>query len=405
MIPHRSMLGVLLVAALTPVLALPSTPAQAPPLRTPAPSAATPVSAKQARARTSAAKVYDTSVLHRIDITMSDSDARSIVKRTKTRVRARFVFDGVTLDDVGIRQAGGVYFPYVSIGQKPSLSIKFDEFVSTRTLFGLDKIVLKNERQDYSLVNEHLTYEVFRRAGLAASLTAHARVTLNGIDDGIYLMREPVDGAFLMRNFGENDGDLYEIENKREFVTDPGYPSLRNDGRNGRNRNNLLRLAAAVRSTGPKTFVADLAPLVDIDRLITHVAAEMATGHWDGLTFRNNNTYLYVRESDGRFIFIPYGADQAFGGPSADPSPSQEPPMSMLVKRLVAAPGLLQRVQTEASRMRREPVWNQRALLQRLKQVGEILAGAGTTGRTGSDVERFLRNRGTMVALIRSGGG
>ena len=47
------------------------------------------------------------------------------------------------------------------------------------------------------LVGEHMTYEVYRRAGIAAPMTAHAHVTINGIDSGIYVMREPVNRDFL----------------------------------------------------------------------------------------------------------------------------------------------------------------------------------------------------------------
>ena len=103
------------------------------------------------------------------------------------------------------RPSGGRHLSLVTcpIEGKPSLSLKFDEFVKGQRLFDLDKLILKNELQDLGLVNEHLTYEVFRRAGLAASMTAHARVTINGIDVGIYLLREPIDKDFLVRNFGK----------------------------------------------------------------------------------------------------------------------------------------------------------------------------------------------------------
>lgn len=36
---------------------------------------------------------------------------------------------------------------------------------------GLEKMIFKDGRQDTGLVGEHLTYEVYRRAGIAAPLT------------------------------------------------------------------------------------------------------------------------------------------------------------------------------------------------------------------------------------------
>jgi spore coat protein CotH len=144
---------------------------------------------RQERLQEAVARVYDTSVLHRIDIVIAPDDARTILNRTSERVRCTFTFDGVVLKDVGIRQAGGTFNRFVSIDEKPTLSVKFDDFVNGQELHGLEKRVLKD--------GEHLTYEVYRRAGIAAPMTAHAHVTINGTDSGIYVMREPINRDFL----------------------------------------------------------------------------------------------------------------------------------------------------------------------------------------------------------------
>ena len=152
---------------------------------------------RQERLQEAVARVYDTSVLHRIDIVIAPDDARTILNRTSERVRCTFTFDGVVLKDVGIRQAGGTFNRFVSIDEKPTLSVKFDDFVNGQELHGLEKRVLKDGRQDSGFVGEHLTYEVYRRAGIAAPMTAHAHVTINGTDSGIYVMREPINRDFL----------------------------------------------------------------------------------------------------------------------------------------------------------------------------------------------------------------
>jgi spore coat protein CotH len=372
----------------------------------PVPTARAQAADAQAKVLAGVAKVFDTSVLHRLDLTIADQDANQLLRRTTERVRCTLTFDGTILRDVGVRQAGGVYHPYLPIASKPSLSLEFDEFAKGQTLFGLDRLVLKNELQDYSLVNEHLTYEIFRRAGVPAPLTAHARVTINGIDDGIYLLREPIGKDFLVRNFGANAdrGNVYEIENVREFVFDPSYPTLKDEGKDGHVRGDLVRFAEAIRSTSGAAFEADLAPYLDIDRFVTYVAAEIATVHWDGLTYRNNNTYIYARRSDGRFVFIPYGADQALGGPSMRGGRGFGGPTSFLVGQLMSSPALSARLTTEVARIGREPVWNQELLLERLARVATVFATAEKTGRTGADVAQFERFRPSMESVIRAGG-
>ena len=361
--------------------------------------------AARARAQAGVEKLYDTSILHRIDVVIAPGDAQKILARTSDRVRCRFTIDGHTLDNVGVRQSGGVYHPYQPITNKPSLSVKFDDFVKGQRLFDLDKLILKNELQDLSFVSEHLTYEIFRRAGLAAPMTAHARVTINGLDSGIYLMREPIDDKFLTRNFGDafKGGNLYEIENTRDFVYDPDYPTNHAGAKNGSDRADLVGFARAIQSTTAASFVHDLSPFVDIGRLVTYVAAEIATGHWDGLTYRNNNTYVYAHPKDGKFIFIPWGTDQALGiGNGRDMSFQQ--PQSALVQKMLAVPDLAARCRTEVARIRREPVWNQRILLDRLNGVASILTTAGTSGRTGADIARFNGYRSFVESIIRAGG-
>ena len=177
----------------------------------PAPGAAADV--RQERLQTAVARVFDPSVLHRIDIVIAPEDVSRILNRTSDRVRCTFSIDGIVFKNVGVRQAGGTFNRFVGIEEKPTLSVKFDDFVDGQELHGLEKIILKDGRQDTGLVGEHLTYEVYRRAGIAAPMTAHAHVTINGNDSGIYVMREPINRDFLTRNFGRefSNGNVYEL--------------------------------------------------------------------------------------------------------------------------------------------------------------------------------------------------
>jgi hypothetical protein len=364
------------------------------------------VDAGRARVEAGVAKLYDRSFLHQIQIEIAPADARNILQRTDVRVPATFTFDGVTLKNIGVRQSGGIYMPYLPIEGKPSLSVKFDEFVPNQKLYDLDKLIIKNERQDVSFLSEHITYEIFRRAGLAAPLTAHARVVINGIDLGLYLLREPIDKSFLTRNFGSDakQGNLYEIENMREFVGSPTVPKLEDEGQNGRNREDIIAFSSAIASAVPARFVSTLSPLVDIDRLVTFIAAEYATDHWDGITGRNNNTYMYALPTDGgRFVFIPWGADQALGF-SRPGFLTMNQPMSYLVNRMLAVPELRARVEAERDRIRQEPVWNKALLLERINQVAKIIEAAGIgSGRTPEDFARFKSYRGTVEGIVRQG--
>jgi spore coat protein CotH len=364
--------------------------------------------ARQERLKAAVARVYDTGILHRIEIEIAADDARTILNRTNERVRCTFTFDGVVLKDVGVRQAGGTFNGFVSIDQKPTLSVKFDDFVDKQTLHGLEKMVLKDGRQDTGFVGEHLTYEVYRRAGIAAPMTAHAHVTINGQDSGIYVIREPINRDFLTRNFGRSfsNGNLYELNYGPDPMTGPTRVRLKDEVEQKRTRTEMLGASDAVLNASPENFATAVSKYLDLDRYITFYAVEAVTSNYDGFSFNVNNAYLYAHPRDGRLIMIPYGADSSFWAEARITkirSPFQ-PARAALPRRVQSIPELAQKFAAEAARVGSEPVWDKKVLLDRLAQVGRILAAAPTTGRTAVDVKRFADYRPVIEAFINAGG-
>jgi len=363
---------------------------------------------RQERVKAAVARVFDTSVLHRIDMVIAPDAARTILNRTSERVRCTFTFDGMVLKDVGVRQAGGTFNRFVPIDEKPTLSVKFDDFVEGQELHGLEKIVLKDGRQDTGLVSEHLTYEVYRRAGIAAPMTAHAHVTINGIESGIYVMRESINRDFLTRNFGRRSsgGNLYELNYQPDPMVSPRQIMLKDEAEQKRQRTELLGAADAVQNASPETFASAVSKYLDLDRYITFYAVEAATSNYDGFSFNVNNAYLYAHPRDGRLIMIPYGADSAFWAIAQITklrSPFQTP-RAALARRVQAIPELAKKFAAEVARVGREPVWDKKALLDRLAEVGRILASAPTTARSAADVKKFADYRPVIEAFINNGG-
>ncbi len=395
-------LGVALLAAVAAV---------ASPASEPAPDRAADPS--QAKVQAAVARVFDTSVLHRIEIVIAKADVSKIARRTDERIRCTFTFDGKVIEDVGIRQAGGPYHPFLPLSGKPSFSIKFNEFVKGQDLFGLEKLVLKNGLQDLSYVNEHMTYEVFRRAGLPAPFTAHAAVTINGADAGLYVMREPVNKQFLTRNFGKqySEGPLYEMNlpGLRDLADNPEDVELKNE-EDGRNRAYLRRLAAILTKAPKQTFAEIIPTAIDLDVYITFFAVEAATSDFDGFSFHNNNSYFYEHPKDHLFRFIPYGADEAFwatGTPVTQLSSPFQQPRALLARRIQEIPEFMARFKAEVARVGKEPIWDKAALRERVAQVDRIFSeytAAHKSGRTTSDIRRFYSYRRTIERFIDAGG-
>jgi spore coat protein CotH len=75
--------------------------------------------------------------------------------------------------NVGIRLKGmGSFRP---LYEKPSLAVKFDEFVEGQEYSGLTKLMFNNSVQDHTYMVEALGTQLFRDAALPAARVTHAR--------------------------------------------------------------------------------------------------------------------------------------------------------------------------------------------------------------------------------------
>ena len=121
--------------------------------------------------------------------------------------RAEIRIDGVVIAQVGVRKKG---FIGSVVSTRPSLKVKFDEYVNGQSYAGLEGLTLNNNNQDQALLQQFLAYDLYTRAGVPAPQTSFARVRVNGEDLGLYTRVETIDKAFLRRVFGNDNGVLYE---------------------------------------------------------------------------------------------------------------------------------------------------------------------------------------------------
>jgi hypothetical protein len=355
-------------------------------------------------------EVFDLGKLHVIDIVIAAADRPKVESGQDARVPCRFTFDGVVIDRVGVRQKGGLYRGFQKLGAKPSLSIKLDEFVPKQTLRGMKKLILNNAGQDESFVNEHMVYEVYRRAGLAAPYTAHAVVTINGFTEGVYVIKEAVDGQFLERTFGKglDEGNLYEGSfapmADSDFVTSLARVELKDEVEEMRKRDDIEAAAAAIRTTPAAGFVTEVNKRIDLDQFIASFAVNAVTGDSDDYFFNANNYYLYNSPRDGRFVYLPHGADQALNTARFTLTTPWKTPKGRLGVRIREIPSLDAKYRAELRRIGSPPVWDVTGLLARVAQVAAILKTATRGARVDSDLARFDSRRAAVESFIRAYG-
>ena len=219
---------------------------------------------------------------------------------------ATVVVNGYTVENVGVRKKG---FIGSLSATKPSLKIKFGEYVEGQKFSGLKRLTLNNQRQDPSLINACLGYSIFRDAGIVAPRCNFAQVTVNGVDLGIYAHVDSLRQDFVEQNFADDSGNLWEgtlsdfrddwtgtFELKTNRETTPSDP---------------VDIATAIDVPNGQ-LMASVSSVIDLDQFYTFWATETLVGHWDGHSGNTNNFYFYNNPKTGLAEFIPWGADALF---------------------------------------------------------------------------------------------
>jgi spore coat protein H len=332
---------------------------------------------------------FDLDRLHEITIEVAPADLAQLDNDANNqRVPCTFIFDGVRLEKVGIRRKGTIG-SVAKVAQKSGYSLRFDEFVPGQRLHDLTRLTLNNAKQDGSFLNEHLGYEIARRAGLPAPRTAHARLSLNGTSYGLYVVKETIEKQFLARVFGDGQGNLYEGTYPVDFVTAPDQMDLKDELDDHRQRDDLRALAAAVATPVDAGWPDRVGRLLDLDAFITISAVEIVVHHWDGYSFNVNNYYLYDDPRRGKFVMLPHGMDQLFAQTAFSPD---APTKGALAQRLRQVPALADRLHAEVARVARVGL-DLPALDARMDRLATLLATLPSPDpRLASDLQRFTTN-------------
>jgi hypothetical protein len=319
--------------------------------------------------------------------------------------RADIRIDGVSVAQVGVRKKG---FLGSVVSTRPSLKVKFDEYVDGQTFAGLDGLTLNNNNQDQSLMQQFLAYDLYARAGVPAPQTSFARVRVNGEDMGIYTRVETIDRAFLRRVFGNDTGVLWEGY-VGDFVGVRTQSIVEKRGGRNQDRSAIPRLTTLLAAPGPLD-VAGVEAIVDLDGFIRMWAIESLMGHWDSYSGNRNNFYLYAHPTTKKLHFIPWGADDLF----ADPGPLQFKmvPKSfkaegILSRRLWEVPAIHERYRAAMRQILAGP-WNEDRILGDLRDRAAALQPQShlrpdTIRTAGTRIETFVKGRRAAVEAELTG--
>jgi len=274
-------------------------------------------------------ELYNDSNIARVDITISQESLDLILKDgneySDDEYMAIFKFNRAgyseTIDSVGFRLRGNTS----RRSSKKSFKVSLNTFIPGQKFQGVEKINLNGEHNDPSISRAHISWYLFRSAGVPASRSNHVELYINDQYKGVYINVEHIDEEFVDQRFGKNVGNLYKCLWPADLNYIGSSPENYKLGSYSRRTyelktnvmeddySDLAELIDIVNNTLPSNFPVELGRIMNINSYLKNLAVEVLIGHWDAYAYNKNNFYLYHNNGTDKFEFIPYDPDNTFG--------------------------------------------------------------------------------------------
>ena len=268
-------------------------------------------------------ELFDPNAMQELRLTINTRDVRELRANygNDTYFTADMQWRNIRVRNAGVRSRGGASRNGIKLG----LRVDFDRYVTGQRFLGLKSIVLKNLWQDGSMMHERLAMSFFARMGQPASRESFCRLYINNEFQGLYVIVESVDKAYLARTIGENSGYLYSYQFKSPFHGEylgeefEPYKSRFEPQTHEKEGDTKLYLPIhdwlrEVNAPDDAVWRERVEQYVDLTQFMTHVAIESFLAENDGLLGAEgmNNFYLYRPEGTNRHRFLPWDKDNSF---------------------------------------------------------------------------------------------
>ena len=274
---------------------------------------------------------YDTEILRTIDIHFYEPNFDSIlhqswVHNTKLRLPAFIsLCNGVSYDSVAIRYKGNSTYAIARDAgmRKLPFNIGMNNIIAGQNFFDIRKIKLANAIFDPTFAKEITAYHIFNQYTPSPQANL-LKVNLQGDYIGLYVNTESINGRFLRKHFGEDDGAFFKCDPIQQFGQPYGQHFLSNLVWLG-NDTTAYYESYDIKSDYGWTelrnliYVINFAPhlmdsMLNIDRVLWNFALNTVTLELDKYNGIYQHNYYLYQTKDGRFQMIPWDLDNAFAG-------------------------------------------------------------------------------------------
>jgi RNA polymerase sigma factor (sigma-70 family) len=239
---------------------------------------------------------------------------------------ADFEFGGAAFTNVAARVKGNGTYLGSLYGDKCPFKVDLNKFNKGQKLGGVDEFTFNNLVNDHSFLSDALAYEFFREAGVPASRTAYAylSVSVEGQWErkplGLYVLVEAVDEDFVMERFGSRRVPVFKpvtYELFKHLGNDwPAYEAIYDlkTRATAEQKQRVIEFAQLMTFASEAEFAGRLGDFLDLERFARYLACEVVLSNYDSFLSNGQNFYLYLDPGSNRFGFIPWDLDLSWGG-------------------------------------------------------------------------------------------
>ena len=240
-------------------------------------------------------------------------------------VRADLEVGTNQLQTVAVRLKGNSSFLQSEKSLKHSIKVDLNEFVKGQKFGTMTKLNFHNCVADPSWMNEVLSYQLYRDAGVPAPRTAYAKiyVTVPGEHNrtylGLYAMVEDVDRPFAAEHFGSKKGAMFKPVTRKPLeylgddwsvyrqVYDPKWEISEEQAQR------LIDFCKLVSKADDQEFAKRIPAFLDIDEFSRFMAVTAYLSTLDSILGVGQNYYVHVHPEYQTMKFIPWDLDNSFG--------------------------------------------------------------------------------------------
>ncbi len=229
--------------------------------------------------------------------------------------------NGVALQDVGVRYREGR--GHTPAAKRNGLFLRLNQVNSQQNYQGYFSVDLSSAVRDPSMIREVISYEMLRNY-MPASRANFAKVYINEKLYGLFVNVEPIEPAFLERNFGAKDGALFlsdpsMVDDEPEGCYSKIFGSLQRDNKKecyqhyfkaiqGQDWDGLIEMIRVLNREPQK-----LDSVLDIDNALWMLAFNNLTVNLNSYTGQFSPNYYLYKNKENRFVPIITHLNFAFG--------------------------------------------------------------------------------------------